>query len=404
MAEQLIEHDTHVGSGPWADLAAEAGRLHSWYQQGRLAEVVAAVAEQRATMTTPNDLPDTDETTAPWTIQEAILGVGVVAAHDLGRWEQALEFNAAVRQSQEDRRASDVERSVTSFNDYAPLLRLGRGKEARELLYGCRVSFAKAEDLTMMGNTLSALADTDSHLGHRDLAVQQETDALRLKYQGSDPEAIAVSHYNLANYLIKAGQDLRAVWAHRLAAAVIRYQTSSPRFPASLQSLSRLVGHRGEASIQAPLTFNDVCVTVDSLPGVRFTELFGLLPDRVEGGQAAIDEVVRLTTDMRDSAIQESVAAWEPIISAMVATAQPDTAVDVGPLLDDALAELEKQHAWRELVFVLTRIQAGPDHHSAQTVDNLDPVSATVARRARAALAGDVIVDPTAWRALTEEG
>jgi hypothetical protein len=407
MAEQVIEH-TSAGLGQWADLAAEAGRLHSLYQQGRLDEVVATVAEHRATMTTPTGLPDgdqtdADQTMAPWTIQEAILGVGVVAAHDLGRWDQALELNAAVRQSQEHRHADDVERAVTSFNDYAPLLRLGRGLEARELLYQCRVSFVRAEDLTMMGNTLSALADTDSHLGHRGPAVEQETDALRLKYQGSDPEAIAVSHYNLANYLIKAGQDLRSAWAHRLAAAVIRYQTNSTRLPASLQSISRLIGHRGEVALQAPMSFNDLCVRVDSLPGVRFTELFGLLPDRVDSGQAAVDEVMRLTTDMRDSAIQESVAAWEPIISAMVAAASPDTAAKVRPLLDEALAELEKQHAWKELVFVLTRIQAGPDHHSAQTVDNLDPVSATVARRARAALAGEVTVDPTAWQALTDE-
>jgi hypothetical protein len=401
MTEQVIEHDTNVELGPWADLAAEAGRLHSLYQQGRLEEVVSAVEEYRAT-TAPSDVPDSDGTMAPWTIQEAILGVGVAAAHDLGRWEQALELNAAVRQSQDDRHADDAERSVTSFNDYAPLLRLGRGKEARELLYQCRVSFAKAGDLTMMGNTLSALADTDSHLGHRDLAVQQETDALRLKYQGSDPEAIAVSHYNLANYLIKAGQDLRTVWAHRLAAAIIRYQTDSPRFHVSLQSISRLVGHRGEAAVQAPLSFNDLCLTVDSLPGVRFTELFGLLPDRVEGGQPAVDEVMRLTTEMRDFAVQESVAAWEPIISAMVAVQQPDTAAGVSALLAEALEELEKQHAWRELVFVLNRIQAGPDHHSEQTVDNLDPVSSTVARRARAAVAGEISVDPTAWRALIE--
>ncbi|HEX5403058.1 MAG TPA: hypothetical protein VFX16_12230 [Pseudonocardiaceae bacterium] len=400
MAEQVIEHDTHAEVGPLAGFAAEAARLHTLYQQGRLEEVVAAVEAQRANLV---DLPAAEQSTVPWTVREAILGVGVAAAHDLGHWEQALELNAGVRQSQEDRHAGDVEQAVTSFNDYAPLLRQGRGLEAKELLYRCRAVFAGAEDLTMMGNTLSALADTDSHLGHRASAIDQETDALRLKYQGSDPEAIAVSHYNLANYLIKAGQDLRAVWAHRLAAAVIRYQTNSSRFTTSLQSISRLVGHSGGVPVQAPLSFNDICSTVDSLAGVRFAELFGLLPDRIEGGQSTVDEIMKLTTDMRDAAIEESIAAWEPIISAMVATADKDANAEAGRLLDDALAELEKQHPWRELVFVLTRIQAGPDHHSEQTVDNLDPVSSAVARRARAALAGEVNVDPTAWQALTDE-
>jgi hypothetical protein len=188
-----------------------------------------------------------------------------------------------------------------------------------------------------------------------------------------------------------------------MAAAVIRYQTGSPRFGASLQSISRLVGQRDDASEQAPLSFNDVCLTVDSLTGVRFTELFALLPGRAASGPAAVDEVMRLTAELRDTAIQESVTAWEPIVSALVVAARPDAPAEVAPLLAEALEELRKQHAWRELVAVLQRIQAGLDHHSEQTVDNLDPVSATIARRAKAALAGEVTIDPAAWRALTEE-
>jgi tetratricopeptide (TPR) repeat protein len=404
MAENVVELDTGAGTGPWSRLAADCGRLQALYQQGRLEDVLAAVAWYRETMAGLADPPD-DGTVAPWAVRESVLGLGVVAAHDLGRWAQALELNAAVQGSQADRRAGEAERAVTWFNDYGPLLRLGRPQEARELLYRCRVAFSRAEDITMMGNTLSALADTDAHLGQIDLAVTQETDALRLKYRGSDPETVAVSHYNLANYLIKAGQDMWAVWAHRLAAAVIRYQTDSPRLIASLQSIGRLLGQRAagsEESVRAPLSFNDVCLAVDALPGVRFAELFAVLPDRVDGGQAVVDEVMRLTADVRDTAIQESVTAWEPIISAMVAAQQPDTAAEVAPLLADALAELRGQLPWRELVVVLSRVQAGPDHHSSHTFDNLDPISATVALRARAALAGEVTVDPNAWRALVD--
>jgi hypothetical protein len=381
MTEQMIEHHT--------DLAAEAGRVQALYQQGRLEDVLTAVTT----------IADTE---APWTVREAILSIGVVAAHDLGRWAQAVELNATIRQSQETRGAGPVEQAVTWFNDYGPLLRLGEAQQARELLYQCRGVFARAEDITMMGNTLSALADADSHLGHRDSAVSQETDALRLKYRGSDPEAIAVSHYNLANYLIKAGQDMQVVWAHRMAAALIRYQTGSPRLGASLQSISRLLGQRGDGRVQ-PLSFNDVCLTMDSVAGVRFTELFALLPARADSGPAAIDEVMRSTAKVRDIAIQESVDAWEPVISALVVATQPDAPAEVAPLLSEVLEELRQQHAWRELVAVLQRIQAGPDHHSAQTIDNLDPLSATIAGRAKAALTGEVTVDPAAWRTLIEE-
>ncbi|GLY69018.1 hypothetical protein [Amycolatopsis taiwanensis] len=400
----MTEHDTRSGLEPWARLAAEGSRLQKLYQQGRLDEVLAAVTEHRATMATLADASDTDNDTgtgtgAAWAVRESILDLGVVAAHDLGRWPEALELNAAIRQSRENRSAAEVERAVTWFNDYGPLLRLGRVREARELLYKCRAAFGRGEDVTMMGHTLSALADADAHLGHLERAVAQETNALQIKYRGSDPEAIAVSHYNLANYL-QVSQESRAVWAHRLAAAIIRYQTESPRLTTSLRSIGRLVGQQAETS--APLSFNDVCLLVDGLPEVRFAELFATLPDRADSGQAAVDEIMRLTADVRNSAIQESVAAWEPIISALVAAQQPD-AGEVAALLDDALTELGKQHAWQELVVVLRQIQAGPEDDSSRAVDSLDPVSAAIARRARAALAGDLIVDSTAWRVLTEE-
>jgi hypothetical protein len=403
MAEKVTEHNTDAGTGEWTRLAAEAARLHSLYQQGRLDEVLDAVEQHRATMTMLPDEPDAGQDVDPWSIREAILGVGVVAAHDLGRWPQALELNAAVRRSQEDRKATEVELAVTWFNDYGPLLRTGHAVEARDLLYKCRAAFGRAEDVIMMGNTLSALADADAHLGHVNLSVEQETDALRLKYQGSDPEAIAVSHYNLANYLISARQEPQPVWAHRLAAAVIRYQTDSPRFPASVQSIGRLVGRGDAEEAKAPMSFNDVCAMVDGLPEVRFAELFALLPDRAGGGQAAIDEIMRQTNSMRDSAVEESVAAWEPIISAMVVAQQPDAPAEVKELLEGALSELKEQRMWFELVIVLQRIQAGPGFHSEHTVEDIDPVSSAVARRARAALAGELTVDPQAWRALVED-
>lgn len=411
MVEMVNEQKTGAGSAPWTRLTAAADRLQELYEQGRFEEVLAVVAECRATMATLTGSPDGDsgidssqdgETLAAWRVRESILSAGVAAAHALGRWPEALELNAAVHRSQSDRGAGEEELAITSFNDYSALLRLGEGKQARELLYRCRGVFARAENITMMGNTLSALADAEAHLGGVDAAVREETEALRLKYRGSDSEAIAVSHYNLANYLLKTDDvDARDVWAHRLAAALVRYQTDSPRLAASVQAVGRLLGQQAPAV--SPLSFDDVCMKVDSLPGVRFTALFEQLPRRAESGQAAIDEIMRSTAELRDIAMRESVEAWEPIISALVAAQQPDAPPEVADVLSEALVELRQQYAWRELVPVLTRIQAGPSYHSEQTIGFLDPISATVARRAIAALAGEVTVDPTAWRALTEE-
>lgn len=368
--------------------------LQELHEQGRFDEVLAAVAEFRAKF-------DADGAGTSWQDRESVLGAGVAAAHGLGRWSEALELNGALEQSQADRGASEEERAVTRFNDYSALLRLGMGKESRELLYGCRAVFARTENITMMGNTLSALADAEAHLGGLNDAIQEETDALRLKYRGSDPEAIAISHYNLANYLFRGEKDIRTVWAHRLASALIRYRTDSPRLTASIHAVGRLLS--GRESLASPLSFDQVCMTVDLLPEVRFTALFDQLPGRPGSGQAALDEIMRMITEARDAALQESVAAWEPIISAMVVATQPDPPADVVSVLQETLFELRRQYAWRDLVPVLTRIKAGPHYHSEQTIGFLDPVSATIAERAKAALAGEITVDPTAWRVLTEE-
>lgn len=387
MAEMVNEQKTSP--------AAECDRLRELYDQGHLDEVLARVDEYRATLAT------TEETVVDSNNHEALLNVAVAAAHGLGRWPEALELNAELQRSQADRGAGEEERAVTRINDYGPLLRLGQGKDALDLLYGCRTVFAQAENIAMMGDTLSALADAKAHLGGADGAVREETDALRLKYRGSDPEAIAVSHHNLANYLFTAEEDLLSVWAHHLAATLIRYRTGSLRLAASIEAIGRLVAL--QTSPEAPLSFDDVCTLVDGVSETHFTALFDQLSDAPGTGQAALDEVMRLTTEARDTAMRESVAAWEPIISAMVVAAGPDAPPEVASVLDEAFAELRNQHAWQELVAVLTRIKAGPYYHSEETLRFLDPVSDTVARRARAALAGEVIVDPTAWRMLTEE-
>lgn len=310
----------------------------------------------------------------------------------------------AEQMTEQDTRADKaaVEQAIAWLTEHDSLVRQGHLQEARELLYQCRDTFDRAGDDAMTAEVLTALADVDARLGHLNRSVEQEIEALTLRYRLADAEAIAASHHNLAGYLILGEQDPRAVWAHGLAAAVIHYQINSPRSTTSVEAIGRFVGRGSGGTAAAPSSFADVCQMVDRLPGVRFAELFAQLPARAADGQAAIDEIMRRTTELRDSAIAESVAAWEPIISAMV-VADRERCGDVARALEQTLDELSSELAWNELVMVLRRIQAGPNYHSDHTVEDLDPVSAAVAIRARSAMAGDLVVDPTAWRALLDE-
>ena len=82
-----------------------------------------------------------------------------------------------------------------------------------------------------LGKVYSALADLEDKTGGRAQAVRWEEVALGYNYQAGDPEDCAISHNNLANYLERQGAAPALVLAHRLAAAVIRYQTRSGALP-----------------------------------------------------------------------------------------------------------------------------------------------------------------------------
>ncbi|HEX5113880.1 MAG TPA: CHAT domain-containing protein [Pseudonocardiaceae bacterium] len=398
LADTLADFSARAGVGPWTRLANDGGRLQVLYLQGNFQDVLDAVEQHRATMADLPTEPDATETVSPAQVRESILGLGVVAAHDLGRWVHALDLNAAVRKSQEDRGAADAEKAATSFNDYGPLLQLNRAKDAAEMLRECRDVFEAANDTLMLGNTLSALADADGKLGHIGRSVELEARALRLKYEVADPEAVSVSHHNLANYVLRNGGDAALVWAHRLAAALIRYQTGSSRLSSTVQAIGRLIGR--EDAAESPLTFDQVQQIVDNIQGVHFGTMFAHLPSRAPGGQEALDELMALVVRARNSAVQEAVDVWEPMLSALVVGQSPEGAQALNDL-DEVLTELSTDQVWKELVAVLSRIRYG--ERSRSLAENLDEAGAAIANRALDGLAGTADIDPNAWRALTEQ-
>jgi tetratricopeptide (TPR) repeat protein len=113
-----------------------------------------------------------DSTITPWGVREAIPTTGVLAA--LQEWQRALDLNAEALESQRRRGATDTDQARTAFNNYGPLLRLGRAAEARDLLRRCRDIFETANDIPALGKALSALADAEDELGHLDRAIDLE--------------------------------------------------------------------------------------------------------------------------------------------------------------------------------------------------------------------------------------
>jgi tetratricopeptide (TPR) repeat protein len=227
------------------------------------------------------------------------------AARDLGDWRQALDLNAEIHASRRRRGASPAEQANTRFNDYYPLLRLGRVEQARDLLIDCRAVFETSNDIPRLGRTLGALAHAEAAIGHLPRAIELATDALRYAYLAGDPAAIATGHNNLAAYLRRAGRDPRLVWAHGLAAAVIRYQTGDGAL--TIYSLPNIAGLLGSDLDTAPGSFAEVSA-LETAQALEAKDLVIFVPgaDNYDLTELGVAEVRRLQAERAERAVRAS--------------------------------------------------------------------------------------------------
>jgi tetratricopeptide (TPR) repeat protein len=253
----------------------------------------------RPTLQTLPETSDQDDSVLPWNAREIILETGRDAALNLERWEPALALNAEVLQSNIVRHAPALEQARTRFNDYGPLLRLQRYAEAREVLEDCRAIYAAENAVLQLGKVFGALADLEATLNHRDRAIVLAHTALRYSYLTSDPEDCATNHFNLANYLMRAGGPLAVTLAHRLAAVVLNFQTSSGHLTRHCNGLATNLADF-TASPPLPADFAALCEIVEQVEGVRFRDLFERLPkDQAADGDAALQQVLALARQVQ---------------------------------------------------------------------------------------------------------
>jgi tetratricopeptide (TPR) repeat protein len=287
LAEEKKDYARQAGLGPWAKLLDEGQRLQALNSLGRYEEVLQAVDDLRVQM---RSLPESkqEESATSWNVKEAILSTGLEAAMRSEKYELALELNAERIDATLTRGATELNMASTRFSDYSSLLRLKRYDEAGKLLAACREVFEKERSIEMLGMVFDALADLVDKLGHVDQAISFEETALRYKYLWGGPEAISISHHNLANCFSTNGS--KSALDHRLAAATIDFQISSGMLASSLRELAMdLAEFCPDAQ---PESFDQLCTRVEQVEGVRFRELWQRLPKRAEDGDQLLKELI----------------------------------------------------------------------------------------------------------------
>ena len=287
--------------GRWAQLKDERERLQVLAALAHDAEVLMAVKEHRKELRTLPQVSAQEDRVAPWNVREIILDAGRSAALHLEHWETALALNAEAIELKEARGATALEVAQRRFNDYFPLLRLGSYPEAHTLLQACRTTFESAGDVGMLGHVFSALADLEDDLHHPVAALAFGQTALRYAYLADTSGACATHHFNLTLFLRRAGDSPEVALGHRLAAAVIRFQTGSGWLHSTLQDLAQDCVAFVPAPPPLPASFEALCEVVERVEGVRFRELVERLPRRAPTGEAALAEVIRLVQEQTTS-------------------------------------------------------------------------------------------------------
>ncbi|MCP4105183.1 MAG: tetratricopeptide repeat protein, partial [Desulfobacteraceae bacterium] len=154
------------------------------------------------------------------------LDIAEDATRVLENWLDCLNLLQEIETVKRSRGESEYEIARTRFNQYGPLMRLGRLSEAQAMLEGCLQVFRDANELTTQSTTLSALANIWKERGDLTRAIDLERQALSVKERMDDSEIRAISHGNLSSYLYKDGQTEESA-NHTLARIIYNVVTGN---------------------------------------------------------------------------------------------------------------------------------------------------------------------------------
>jgi hypothetical protein len=394
VTEEVAVFASQADPGTWAQIANEARRLEMLSLSGQNKRVLAKIGPLLDRMAQLPDETGPDEAIAPWNVREFALGVGCAAATALGRWEQALDLNAQLLASRQGRGAGRYEIASARFNDYGPLLHLGRLDEAESKLRNCQVAFADEGDILGIARVFGARAALEQQRDQVALAADLQRTALRLLYAQPDPRDIAASHYNFAGYLSRLGADAGDVLAHLLAAALIyRLIDLADAVDRALVRLAADI-RRLDGEPEVPATVEELTARVDQVEGVHLASLVASLssdPERPRVALADLLAAVQSQPDQAQASMHHLLDDWSPRIAAIVAAVDGDERAKAE--ITRSLDELAGSPGCSELTGRLRRVLAG-DRDRKSLSEGLDEIDTVIVDRTLDAVADRLQLRP----------
>ena len=264
--DDAIEYGMRARLNEWEQLGLEIQRLQFLSLQGDNDSVLDEAAELAARLELMGK-QSSSQMLQPWVVVELCFDVGRHAALEVKQWETALKYNRRIIDSRIARDASQYDIATAKFNDYRPMLELGRIDDCRSLLHECVRAFTDQRDPLLLGVVYGALAEVDAHLGRVDDAVEMARRSLSYAYMVIDAEKVASAHDSLATYLSRTIRSTTDVIAHRLAACLIESARGSGRLAMDLARLGNDIYVDPEST---PASYDELCDRVEAFTGVKF--------------------------------------------------------------------------------------------------------------------------------------
>jgi hypothetical protein len=249
------------------------------------------------------------------------------------------------------------------------------------VLHDCRDVFETVGDITSLAKAYGAYADLEHQRGHLQDALTLHRTALRLAYVNPEPRTIAISHNNLALYLVGATEQSTEQRAHRLASALLHHLIGDTHeLTNTLQVLAdELCADTGSPDAPAvPSVLSAVIRLVDAGDGVHFSDLVtALCPDPNTANQALADLIAaarRLPDQPPENIVERLLTAWDPLITAVGTAAGTG---DIPTELAEALTRLGDTTDWAALATALCRVLAG-DRDRKYLLASLDSIDAAI--------------------------
>ena len=346
-----------------------------------------------------DSLPAASDRPRPWTDGTCVracwipaAGLQSICASGRRRWSGAPPRPRLSR----NRGAPDIEMASSLFNDYSPLLNLGRIDEAMAILIACREVFEQAGDFGLLSSVLSALASVEDQRERGDAALGLARDALRYDYLTGDVAGIMICHLHLGHYLAYHTRQFDMALPHHLAAGLLQALTGSgmvdPPFVAAVWDVQA----GGEAGI--PSNVAGLCAAVGQVLGVRLDLLVDTLATSSQAEQALAAFVVRVrAAAMAPAPIDPAnLAMWDPVASGIAAAAEGD--LEARQEMGRYLAEFSGDPDWSQVADRLSRVLNGD--RSEDLRSGLLKIHTAIVDRVLAVIGGTVTVPVELWFAV----